>query len=404
MPKILISYRQENAAHGQQVRALAERLRDRLDPLGIEVVLDQFLLAQKPGGPTEGWPKWCSKQVKEAARVVMIVSPGWADCFNDQEPADAGAGVACEAHVIWQELYDAHWKSDKHRVCLLDPSHASCIPTDLAGYHRFHSPSGDDGLCAWLREIVLPAPGTAATPPTLAWPAARTDFKHRLADRTEVFGFFQRMLAGQTGDQRILLIRADGNHGKTFLIEKFTEYAEGLMAWARVDLKGGLGTADVLSELNSELKRRLPGWSKAASLDAARERIEEIAQSRPLLLLFDTYEKGTEEFCKALEGLWVGAFRRSAGLCFVISGRKARDDGQTVLPEWTKPHWAKWVHAAEVTALPKAEDWELWARERHPALTRQHIEALAVGLNGVPGNVAAALDTIGAALGRTPAA
>jgi hypothetical protein len=41
-----------------------------------------------------------------------------------------------------------------------------------------------------------------------------------------------RALAGQSGDQRILLIRAEGNHSKTVLIEKFAEYAQGLLPWA----------------------------------------------------------------------------------------------------------------------------------------------------------------------------
>jgi hypothetical protein len=76
MPKVFISYRQENEAHRQQVRGLAELLRDRLAGEGFEVVLDQFLLDQKAGGPSEGWPKWSATQVKEAGRVVMIASPG----------------------------------------------------------------------------------------------------------------------------------------------------------------------------------------------------------------------------------------------------------------------------------------------------------------------------------------
>jgi len=153
MPKVLISYRQESETHAQQVRALAERLRDRLAPLGIEIVLDQFLLEQKPGGPTESWPMWCANQVKESARVVMIVSPGWADCFNGKESPDAGAGVAWEANIIRQELYGSHAKSDKYRVCLVDTSYASCTPTELVGFHRFISPANEEDLCAWLREI-----------------------------------------------------------------------------------------------------------------------------------------------------------------------------------------------------------------------------------------------------------
>lgn len=402
MPKVLLSYRHEPAdpGHAANVRALAVRLRTRLAPAGLEIVLDQFFLEAKPGGPTEGWPKWCSKQVKESVRVVMIVSPGWADCFNDQEPADAGAGVACEAHVIWQELYNAHWKSDKHRVCLLDRTHANCIPTDLQGYRHFCSPDDEDALCAWLLETTQPP-----TPPgALVWPALRSGFKHQLADRAEVLAFAQRMLAGQSAGKRILLVRADGNHGKTILIEKLTQYAEGLVPWALVDLKGCPGTVEVLAELNSELRKRLPGWIKAGTLSEALARIEEIAQSRPLLLLFDTYEKGAEELCRTLEGQWLGAVRRAEGLCIILSGRKVRDGGQPTLPEWSKNHWAKCAHEVDLVALIRPEDWEAWAQERHPALTRQHIEALVLGLQGVPGSIAAALDTVGASLAQRPPA
>lgn len=400
MPKVLISYRHESDTHAAQVRALAERLRSRLAPSGIEIVLDQFV---KAGGPDETWPLWCANQVKESARVVMVVSPGWADCFNGKSAIGSGAGVAAEARIIRQELYDAQWQSPKFRACLLDNSHAACVPTEIKGFHSFCSPADDDALLAWLGQAALPASDATLVPAQLTWPAARTDFKHSLADRREVFEFFQQMLAGRSGDKRILLIHAEGNHGKTVLVEKFTEYAQGLLPWALVDLKGSPGAADVLAELNSELRKRLPGWIKASTLGEALSRIEEIAQTRPALLIFDTYEKSAEDLCKTMESSWLGAVRRADGLCFILSGRKARGDGQPSLAEWPKAHWAKFVHAVELDALTKPEDWEAWAQAKHPGLTRQHIEALAVGLKGVPGNVAAALDTIGASLGKRPA-
>lgn len=319
------------------------------------------------------------------------------DCFTGKESPEAGSGAACEAHVIWQELYDAHWRFDKFRVCLLDPTHCACLPKELKGFQHFQSPADDKGLCAWLRELVPPVSGAAAGPSPLVWPPARTSFKHGLADCEKAFAFFQEMLAGQGGGKRILLIRADTNHGKSALVEKFIEYAQDLLAWALADLKGCPGSAEVLAELNSELKKRAPGWFRANTLGEALARLEEFAQSRPVLLLFDTYEKGAEELCRTLEGQWLGAVRRANGLCFVISGQKLPVD-------WEKAHWAKWGQAIELTALDRPEDWEPWARERHPALTRQHIEVLAVGLKGVPGSVAAALEAFGASLTRRPAA
>ena len=236
-----------------------------------------------------------------------------------------------------------------------------------------------------------------AAPTALVWPASRADFKHELADQLEVFAFFQRMLAGQSCDQRILLVRAETNHGKSVLIEEFTEYAQGLLPWALVDLKGTPAPADVLEELNRELRKRLPGWVTASTLGEALNRLEETARTRPLLILFDTYEQGAEELRKILEGSWFGAVRRTEGLCFIVSGQKVPAD-------WDKTHWAKWVHAVELTALRNADDWEAWARARHPTLTRQHIEALAIGFNGVPGSIAAALNTLGSSLSNRPTA
>lgn len=210
MPKVFISYRQESEAHRGQVRALAERLRTRLAPRGIEIVLDQFLLDQKHGGPTEGWPKWSAEQVKEAGRVVMIASPGWVDCFTGKESPEAGAGAACEAHVIWQGFYSAHWKTDKFRVCLFERSQALSLPDELKGFHSFFSPDDDEGLCAWLAELAPAGPNSTQTAQGgVTWPAIRRDFKHGLADREKVFAFFREMLAGQSAGKRILLIRAD---------------------------------------------------------------------------------------------------------------------------------------------------------------------------------------------------
>lgn len=404
MPKILISYRQEGPAHKHRVRELAESLRERLQPLGIEVVFDQFLLERKPGGPSEGWNKWSARQVKESGRVVMIASPGWAACFDGTEAPDEGAGAACEAHVIWRELTAAHWRSDKHRVCLLDPAHADCIPAELQEYHRFSYPSDLDGLCDWLQEILAVERPATRQPDRPAWPPPRNGYRHNLADRAEVVAFVQRMLSGQSEDKRVLLIRAEGNHGKTVLMEKLTQYADGLVPWALVDLKGCPGPSEVLAELNGELRKRLPGWIKAGSLGEALTRLEEIAQSRPVLLLFDTYEKGSEDLCRTIEGQWLGAARRAEGLCFVVSGRKVRDGGQPTLPDWSKTHWARCVQEFELTALTRPEDWEEWARARYPQLTRQHIEALVLGLQGVPGTISAALEAFGSQLGNRPVA
>ena len=88
--RLFISYRHENAAHGEAVRFLAESIQKVLFGTGVEVVLDQFLLKGKAGGPDEGWPRWCSLQVAEADRVLIIASRGWSDVFSRDGDSERG--------------------------------------------------------------------------------------------------------------------------------------------------------------------------------------------------------------------------------------------------------------------------------------------------------------------------
>jgi hypothetical protein len=55
LQQIFISYRQETPEHQRAVRRLGEVLRRA----NIPVALDQFFLEENPGGPDEGWAKWC---------------------------------------------------------------------------------------------------------------------------------------------------------------------------------------------------------------------------------------------------------------------------------------------------------------------------------------------------------
>lgn len=68
MPKVFISYRQTCDTEPQRVRAFAERLRSS----GISVILDQFLLDAKAGGPREDWAKWSTDQANQTAALQTL--------------------------------------------------------------------------------------------------------------------------------------------------------------------------------------------------------------------------------------------------------------------------------------------------------------------------------------------
>ena len=61
--QVFISYRQEGPEHAREARRLGELLRQS----GLPVVLDQFLVEDQPGGPDQGWPKWCEDCATESA-------------------------------------------------------------------------------------------------------------------------------------------------------------------------------------------------------------------------------------------------------------------------------------------------------------------------------------------------
>lgn len=389
MPKVLISYRHESQAHADQVRALAERLRTRLAPLGIEIVLDQFLLVEKPGGPSEGWPKWCSKQVKESARVVMIVSPGWADCFNDQEPPDAGAGVACEAHVIWQELYDAHWKSDKFRVCVLKKAHASAVPTDIKGFHSFFSPQDDDSLCAWLQGQPV-APRLDLTKEKVHWPPPVAGFEHGLANRSEKeWPAVIALMSGASPDRRILLFEGPSNCGKSELVRQCAAYAkQASVTVAKLDFKGALKSAeDVLGALSVELAGLLPEFAGPGGpkLHVLRRELRELR--RPVLLILDTYERARSlsDLADWVEHQLLAEVNTAPTLLAILSGQQ--------MPDVDQVPWREHAQPFKIGPIKERHHWEAWIARKFPTLVR-HTETLVMLTGGVPGNMAANLKTL----------
>ena len=96
---VFISYRHE-PEHARAVRLLGELLRRS----GLPVEVDQFYLEQHPGGPDEGWPKWCADRAEKSACVLVIPSKGWFAAYDGTTIARGGYGVATEAGLIRQYL------------------------------------------------------------------------------------------------------------------------------------------------------------------------------------------------------------------------------------------------------------------------------------------------------------
>jgi hypothetical protein len=76
--QVFLSYRHESLEHARAVRRLGQLLRQA----EIPVALDQFYLDANPGGPDEGWPKWCEDCAYKSACVLIIASEGWFAAYD----------------------------------------------------------------------------------------------------------------------------------------------------------------------------------------------------------------------------------------------------------------------------------------------------------------------------------
>jgi hypothetical protein len=67
--------------------------------------MDQFYLNDHPGGPDEGWPKWCEDCANKSVCVLIIAFEGWFAAY-DKTAEPGGLGAATEADLFRQALWD----------------------------------------------------------------------------------------------------------------------------------------------------------------------------------------------------------------------------------------------------------------------------------------------------------
>ena len=176
---VFISYRHESPEHARAVRLLGDLLRRS----GIPVELDQFYLEQNPGGPDEGWPKWCEDRAEKSACVLVIPSAGWFAAYDGTAKPLVGCGVATEAGLFRQYLYNEKQVNSRIRLSFVDSSSAEVVPLALQGWHQFRplTSSPDlDRLVAWIANV-LNLPGIQS--PTVSWPKPLDSFQPDLANR-----------------------------------------------------------------------------------------------------------------------------------------------------------------------------------------------------------------------------
>ncbi len=144
---------------------------------GLPVLLDQFYMDEHPGGPDEGWPKWCEVAAVQSNCVLIIGSVGWFAVYENKEQPGTGCGAASEADIFRQELYDKKGENPRIRLVYLHKVDREDVPLRLRAWHHFRPLDNEmdrAGLIQWIAgrlagkasELTNPASPISDTLPT----------------------------------------------------------------------------------------------------------------------------------------------------------------------------------------------------------------------------------------------
>lgn len=168
VPRVLISYSHDSAAHQERVRALCEKLRGD----GIDALIDQYVATARP---PQGWPRWMDEQLRLADFVVLVCTPTYRARVEGRDEPGRGHGVLWEGSLVYQLLYNAGTRNERFVPVLLGDSGPNDIPSPLQGgaFFRADDATGYEDLYRRLTgqpRVVAAALGHRRTLPPL--PAA----------------------------------------------------------------------------------------------------------------------------------------------------------------------------------------------------------------------------------------
>ena len=385
--QVFISYRHESSEHARAVARLGELL----SHAGLPVELDQFYLDKNPGGPDEGWPKWCEDRANQAACVIVIASPGWFAAYEGTGAPGIGCGAAVEAALFRQFLYDEKGINPRIRLAFLGPPPGCATPHRLRAWHQFHPFSNNaqlDQLVAWSAQH-LGLSGIKS--PTVRWPAPLPAFEPDLANRhLAEWPAIVSLLAG-TSRERILLFRAESGLGKSELLRQAVKYAGQLQVpVGQVNFKGGLSLTDLLGSIDLGLGAVLPNFSLDGASKTPLLKKDLRALRQPVLVVFDHYEDvaGNKVVVDWLNEQFLAEVETSLSLAVIIGGRE--------VPDRTTAAWRDLSRPLSLQPITEVRHWEPWITRRYPRFcdSGAHLPTILMVARGNPGVIAAACEAI----------
>lgn len=138
-PKVFISYSHDSPEHMDRVLQLSDRLRQD----GIDCTIDQYEIS-----PSEGWPRWMDKQIREADFVLLICTENYYNRMIGEAASGTGLGVRWEGNSIYNHIYQDGTINSKFIAVLFEDSMVKYIPDPLQGFnhYRINTQTGYDSL------------------------------------------------------------------------------------------------------------------------------------------------------------------------------------------------------------------------------------------------------------------
>jgi hypothetical protein len=382
--QVFISYRQESLEHARAVRRLAELLRQA----EIPVVLDQFLLDEQPGGPNEGWPKWCEDRANQSACVLIIASEGWFAAYEPTAPPSVGLGAAAEAELFrlafWQE------PGNNARIRLAFLHSVAEVPPRLGAWHQFRPFDNDEQLNLLIRWVAGRLNIGNVELPTVRWPEP-PEFRPNLADRLMEWPAIGELLAGRTR-KRILLFEGPSGLGKSALVRHAVAYARRLgIRVVQLDLKGGgLDVEGILGQFDRELGQSLPNFSREGASKSHLLWKDLRGLRQPVLVIFDTYEgcAGTKPVVDWLDQQFLAEVETALGLAVIVAGQR--------VPDYNGAPWQDQARHFPLKPITEIEHWEAWVEQHYPDFRKKgaDLNTILMLAQGNPAVVSSSCETI----------
>jgi hypothetical protein len=378
LPQVFISYRQESPDHARAVRRLGELLRQAKLP----VMLDQFFLAEHPGGPNEGWPKWCDNNANNSGCVIIIGSEGWFAAYDGNAPPHVGLGAAAEADLFRQEFWDEKGNNSRIRVAFLTHIASEKVPARLRTWQQFRPFDSDDQLNALIRWVAERLSLANIELPTVRWPEPRAEFQPDLANRTkEEWPAVVQLLSG-CSRERIVLYEGGSGLGKSALINQTVAYAKQLkIPFVLVDFKGGgLKVEDILGQFDLDLSEHLPNFCREGGNKTHLLRKDLRALHRPVLVVFDSYEGAADNKPVAdwLNQQFLTEVETALGLAVIIAGQR--------VPDYNRVGWRDLVLHIPLNPIIEIEHWQPWVERHYPKFREKagDLRTVVLGSEGNP--------------------